>query len=80
MMAKMAASNNYFASTCGSLLERMINTVPKEVVLSNVIDPYPVKPWFLDIELSTNGTMGLSGIVRVRNYPHQAYIPSPNSC
>lgn len=75
MMANMAASNDYFASTCGTLLERMINTVPKEVVLSDVIDPYPVKPWFLDLGLSPNGTMGLSGIVRVNSHPHRGYMP-----
>jgi hypothetical protein len=65
MMAHLAASNDYFAATCSSLLERMINTVPKGVVLSNVIDPYSVKPWFLEINLTPNGTMALSGIVRV---------------
>ncbi|KAF8061772.1 heme peroxidase [Lyophyllum atratum] len=33
------ASPNNFSKTCGALLERMINTVPKDVTLTEVIDP-----------------------------------------
>ncbi|KAK3317923.1 heme peroxidase [Apodospora peruviana] len=65
MIGDMAASNDYFTSTCSRLLERMINTVPRGVVLSDVVELYPVKPWFLNLGVSENRTMTLSGIVRI---------------
>jgi hypothetical protein len=65
MMSKMAASNDFFMSTCTDVLERMINTVPKGVELTDVIHPYPVKPSFLRTELGSNGTMTVSGHIRV---------------
>ncbi len=66
-MSRFAASNSLFVSTCTTLLERMINTVPKNVVLSDIIEPVLVKPRALAIAVNPNGTMTISGTVRVSN-------------
>lgn len=63
---KLAASNDYFLKTCGSLLERMVNTVPKKVKLTPPIQPVPVKPLKLFATINSNGKMKLSGRIRVR--------------
>ncbi|KAH8883560.1 heme peroxidase [Thozetella sp. PMI_491] len=65
MISDMAASNDFFLSTCTDLLARMINTVPRGVVLSNVIQPVEVKPRDLRIDLAMNGTMTVSGNLRI---------------
>ena len=64
-LRKMAAANENFISTCTPLLERMINTVPKNVQLSDIIAPVLVKPRLLAIAVNANGTMTLTGTVRV---------------
>lgn len=51
-MRKLAQSNDYFASRCSILLERMLNTVSKEVVLTEPIDYYPVKPRAAQIDVN----------------------------
>ncbi len=65
-MGQMAASQDFFFSTCSSLLERMINTAPRGVTLTDIIEPIPVKPDNLDIDINRDGTMTVSGLVRVR--------------
>ncbi|KAG6822237.1 hypothetical protein H0H93_006052, partial [Arthromyces matolae] len=37
------ATNDAFNATCGSLLERMINTVPRGVTLTDPIEPFENK-------------------------------------
>jgi hypothetical protein len=59
-----AADNEKFKSTCGTLLERMVNTVPKTVTLGEVIKPIPVKPKIF-LNLLPNGYIQLIGEVRV---------------
>ncbi|KAL6861941.1 heme peroxidase [Trichoderma novae-zelandiae] len=61
----MASSPAYFFKTCQNLLERMINTVPKGVVLTDPIQPIPVKPSRLFATINSNGTMTMSGYIRV---------------
>ncbi|KAH8883387.1 heme peroxidase [Thozetella sp. PMI_491] len=67
MMGDMAASNDYFISTCTALLERMINTVPKDVALTDPIAHYSVKPWITKIGVNANGTTSLSGFIRIED-------------
>ncbi|KAH8886022.1 heme peroxidase [Thozetella sp. PMI_491] len=67
MISDMAASNDFFLSTCRVLLERMLNTVPSNVSLSDPIEPIMVKPRALDVEINTNGNMTVSGTVRIAN-------------
>jgi hypothetical protein len=43
-MKALAKSPSLFASTCGKLLSRMLDTVPRSVTLTEVVEPLPVKP------------------------------------
>jgi hypothetical protein len=65
MINQMAADKNFFARTCSSLLERMINTVPRNVVLTDVITFREVKPMMWDIMINDDGTMTVYLQVRV---------------
>ncbi|KAJ6553949.1 WSC domain-containing protein [Mycena vulgaris] len=64
-MHAFAQDPHFFSSQCGSLLERMLNTVPKTVQLSEVIEPLPVKPFELVLSLATNGSLVVSGYIRI---------------
>ncbi|KAJ7302645.1 heme peroxidase [Mycena albidolilacea] len=64
-MRAFAWDPEFFSSQCGSLLERMLNTVPNTVQLSEVIDPLPVKPYQLQLSLATNGSLIMSGYIRI---------------
>ena len=56
-----------FDSMCISILRRMIETVPPFVTLSDVIEPYEVKPAGLQLTLSSRGMkLRFSGDIRVR--------------
>ncbi len=61
-----ANSNDHFLRTCQSLLERMVNTVPSSVKLSDPVVPIPVKPELVTL-LWNNDTMQFSGQIRVSN-------------
>ncbi|KAH7018640.1 heme peroxidase [Macrophomina phaseolina] len=70
-MQALGQSKEYFFSTCGDLFERMINTVPREVALSDVIHPMTVKPVNFTFDIINDQTLRLSGVVR--------YLPSDNA-
>ncbi|KAG9236578.1 heme peroxidase [Amylocarpus encephaloides] len=56
-----------FSSVCSSILQRMIETVPLNVQLSDVIAPYEVKPSGIQLTLLAGGTqIAFSGDIRVR--------------
>jgi hypothetical protein len=81
-MKALAHSASLFSSTCASLIARMLNTVPRTVTLTEVLEPLPVKPTDLSLIMhANNGSFSLSGDVRVRLFlPHSAEIshsPSP---
>ncbi|KAL6886068.1 heme peroxidase [Trichoderma evansii] len=65
VIGKMADSASYFYQTCTTLLERMINTVPKGVTLTDPIQPITVKPSKLFATINSNGTMTMSGTIRL---------------
>lgn len=75
LIRKMAESQQFFWDTCSTLLERMLNTVPANVKLTEVIQPIPVKPNNLFIAVNRNGTMTISGEVRVSCAPFSTTIP-----
>jgi len=52
-------------STCNNLLQRMIYTIPREVVLSDVIAPQTVKPVNATLDFDMSGNVIFSGIIRV---------------
>ncbi|KAF7313960.1 Peroxidase [Mycena chlorophos] len=64
-MRSFAHSQDTFFSTCASLLERMINTVPKEVRLSEPIVAIPFKPRDYLLSLLPDGTINLGVTVDI---------------
>lgn len=65
LIRQIAESNDFYLSTCKPLLERMVNTVPHGVKLSEPIAPIRVKPRVLDVQILPNATMGITGAVRI---------------
>lgn len=65
MHDRFAESAEHFAKTCSALFERMIDTVPRGVLLSEVLEPLPVKPMTLQVQALVDGTFTLTGDVRV---------------
>ncbi|KAK7686438.1 hypothetical protein QCA50_010662 [Cerrena zonata] len=59
------ADNAVFQTTCASILERMINTVPSNVALSEPLSPLPVKPITPKTTLNSDGTITFEGFIRV---------------
>ncbi|EHK24166.1 uncharacterized protein TRIVIDRAFT_147594 [Trichoderma virens Gv29-8] len=50
---------------------RMINTVPRDVKLTDIIEPLAIKPRKLSVAINDNGTLLASGIIRVScGYPN----------
>lgn len=66
LIRKFAESNDFFLETCGPLFARMVDTVPRGVQLTDVITPIQVKPKLLRINVDKNGTMTVSGRIRVK--------------
>lgn len=64
-MRKMAEAPAFFLSQCSTLLGRMINTVPKQVALTGIIEPIPVKPKHIALMFSPENGIAASGFVRV---------------
>ncbi|KAJ7853396.1 heme peroxidase, partial [Mycena leptocephala] len=62
-MHSFATSPSLFASTCSKLFARMLDTVPKDVKLTEVIQPLPVKPDNLELTLDGDKVL-FSGTVR----------------
>ncbi|KAK7041406.1 hypothetical protein VNI00_009272 [Paramarasmius palmivorus] len=55
-----------FRTTCSSIFERMINTVPSSVTLTDIITPIDIKPAGLKVYLQNNTALHLEGAIRVR--------------
>lgn len=58
------AENEAFRDTCYSLFERMINTVPAGVELSDPVVPMTWKGVDLGMDVSSAGVVSLSGMIR----------------
>lgn len=56
----------------------MLDTVPKETKLTEVIRPLPVKPAGVEVIPTEGGGLALQGDVRVRNPISLARSPNPN--
>ncbi|KAN0106079.1 peroxidase [Hyaloscypha variabilis] len=54
-----------FLSTCVGLLKRMIETVPSDVVFSDVISPIAVKPINATLDFDAHGNLIFTGYIRV---------------
>lgn len=69
-ITNLASSQGNFFSTCQTLLEKMVNTVPKSVTLSTApIQPIVVKPARLFGTINKDKTLTLSGYIRVSKAP-----------
>ncbi|ETN41630.1 uncharacterized protein HMPREF1541_03566 [Cyphellophora europaea CBS 101466] len=55
-----------FQNECKIIMQKMIDTVPGSVTLSEPIQVYDVKPGSLSLALSGNGTIVFNGEIRVR--------------
>ncbi|KAK4219242.1 putative fungistatic metabolite [Rhypophila decipiens] len=56
-----------FNNICATVLQKMIDTVPSAVTLSDPIAPYTIKPVDMQLTLNPGGTsMFLSGYIRLR--------------
>jgi hypothetical protein len=64
---KAMTNSKTFDKMCLSILQRMIEAVPPTVALSDVIEPYEVKPSGLQLTLLSGGQkLSFSGEIRVR--------------
>jgi hypothetical protein len=64
--AKALADPKTFQDACVDVFTRMIDSVPGDVTLSDVITPIDVKPYPL-LQLNSKGKVELSGMIRVHN-------------
>ena len=66
-MTRLSQSNDYFQSQCVSTFQRMIETVPGNVRLTNPVDPTTssnLKPYNVNLNVDWKGNMVLSGYLR----------------
>lgn len=70
--AKALADPTEFQAVCQKVLQKMIDTVPAGVALSDPIQPYMLKPVGLQLTLDQGGSrMSLTGDIRLRT----TYLP-----
>ncbi|KAF2638855.1 heme peroxidase [Massarina eburnea CBS 473.64] len=69
------ADTKYFQTRCQDVMTKMIDTVPKDIVLSEPLKAIEVKPYINLLALNSNSTIDFSGYVRVR-YGKGAVHPS----
>jgi len=66
-----------FFNTCAGLLQRMVETVPLDVVLTDIISPIAVKPVDAGLDFDGDGNLVFSGFIRVRlAHPTHNFISS----
>ncbi|KAK4081296.1 CAZyme family AA2 [Trichoderma aggressivum f. europaeum] len=65
MISQMASSNDFFLSTCNTMFERMLNTVPRDVQLTDVIEPLKIKPRKLSVTVNDDETLSITGFIRI---------------
>ncbi|KAL7907461.1 heme peroxidase [Trichoderma velutinum] len=65
MISQMASSNDFFLNTCNTMFERMLNTVPRDVKLTDVIKPLEIKPRKLSVTVNDDKTLSVTGFIRV---------------
>ncbi|KAK7754757.1 hypothetical protein SLS62_003317 [Diatrype stigma] len=63
---KALADPAAFQAKCADILERMINTVPSTVTLSEPMQAIDVKPYITTLALNSDGAIQFSGRIRLR--------------
>ncbi|PMD54073.1 heme peroxidase [Hyaloscypha bicolor E] len=71
-MIALGEQGTGFLNTCVGLLQRMIETVPKSIVLSDVVTPMEVKPINASLDFDSKGNLFFSGYIRI-------LTPTPSS-
>ncbi|GJC84140.1 WSC domain-containing protein ARB_07870 [Colletotrichum liriopes] len=61
----LGCTKNGFKTACSDVFTRMIDTVPSAVRLTEPIEAVDIKP-YVGLALSGNGSIALSGLVRIR--------------
>ncbi|KAI1052732.1 hypothetical protein LB507_009971 [Fusarium sp. FIESC RH6] len=61
---KQLATKEGFNKICPQVFARMIDTVPKSVKLTEVIDPYVIKPYINELSLDSEGKIHFAGAIR----------------
>ena len=87
-ITRLASSACYFAGQCSAIFQRMIETVPPNVVFTTAVDPTTttnLRPYGIALNINWAGTMTLTGNFRVRNshaptytFPMLTYAVHPN--
>ncbi|EEB89476.1 hypothetical protein MPER_12419 [Moniliophthora perniciosa FA553] len=65
-----------FRATCADILQRMVDTVPSSVTLTDPIEPIDVKPANLKFYVTSEGTLRFEGQIRIR-WTERAGDPPP---
>ncbi|KAI0016374.1 heme peroxidase [Xylariomycetidae sp. FL0641] len=60
------ADTKTFQSTCQDILQRMIDTVPSSVTLSDPLEAIDIKPYIEKLGLTSDGKIAFEGRIRVR--------------
>lgn len=63
---KKLADKAYFKSQCEAAFEKMLGLVPRDVELTEPLQPADIRPSIESYQLNADGSIGLSGRVRVR--------------
>ena len=75
---KLATQCPSFLNTCANMLQRMIETVPKAAILSDIIHPQTIKPINVTLDLDPQGGLSFTGVIRVsssRSQPLHSKCP-----
>ncbi|KAH6675367.1 heme peroxidase [Plectosphaerella plurivora] len=65
-IAELACHSATFDAACAAIFTRMIDTVAKDVALSDPIEAFDIKPYVVELSLGTQGQLNFTGRVRVR--------------
>uniref|UniRef100_A0A0W0G977 Peroxidase n=1 Tax=Moniliophthora roreri TaxID=221103 RepID=A0A0W0G977_MONRR len=60
------ADSGTFRATCADILQRMVDTVPSSVTLTDPIEPIDVKPANLKFYMTSEGNLRFEGQIRIR--------------
>lgn len=73
-MVKLAQQGEGFLDTCSTLFQRMVETVPSNVVLSDVTSPMDIKPVNATLDFDSAGRLIFTGYIRVGHSYHLAVV------
>lgn len=66
---KKLADKAYFKSQCEAAFDKMLSLVPGEVTLTDPLEPADIRPSINSFQLNVDGSINLSGRIRVRVTP-----------